>query len=530
MASIDLRAATRIYKLCASVEVEQHPVSAPDLKDLYDRVRTLRTSLGEHVADDYWRRFLAPVRRMLFYLHVAPILPATPGLGFEEQVAGIRGHIASCDRVYPEFASAATGLVEGLDRYLRSESHAMFDEVARLCRRLEGASVAILGRSGLIASLVEESIAGVAAFAGTKAIGVHDLRAGKFYDSIIVAGPLDEFPPRHVLESPRSKTVHFVYHDTFRFEWQPSGVFLGDRDTDESSGVQGSTRGHWGAHEQTQPPPFASAESSNLDPDVLNPGFDLAELSNVQAAASGFGGDLDDVAAKLIVLEGDQGVLLESESSARALVLRVQDDGPVVLRLSVGELDDECFLLLRSESGTDFVIPLADRLLGDRKDELRAVQQEWKLGLRPLFLQHGPEGSAELLRRLGLRIASAANVRNWIDMSERNIRTGRFEDFAIIMKAIGLESKAEDHWHLLGLVDNAHLRAGQQMRRMLLTEVASVDLSRLLAHGRVEISLEEHDVGTLVIARVLQIGDVEIMVRPSQLGDLFDLGDMLWHA
>ena len=527
MVSIDLASATRIYELSASVEIEQHPVSDPDLKDLNDRVRTLQSSLGEHGADDYWRRFLAPVRRIRFYLHFAPILPTTPGLRFEEQVAGIRSHIAFCDRAYPDFARAATGVVDGLDQYLRSDSHAMFDEVAGLCRRLKGESVAILGRSGRVASLVEESIAGVAAFAVTKAIGVHDLRAGEFYDSIVVAGPLGEFPPRHVLESPRSKTVHFVYHDTFRFQWQPSSVFLGEEESDEGTGVQESIRGHWGSHEQTRPPPFVLAESSDLDPDVLNPGFDLAELSNVQAAASGFGGGLDDVAAKLIVLEGDQGVLLKSESSARALVLRVQDEGPDVLRLSVRELDDECFLLLRGESGTDFVIPLADRLLGDRKDELRAVQQEWKLGLGTLFSQHGPEGAAELLRRLGLRIASAGNVRNWIDLSERNIRTGRFEDFAVIMKAIGLESKAEDHWHLLGLVDNAHLRAGQQMRRMLLAEVASVDLSRLIAHGRVEISLEDRDIGTLVIARVLHIGDAEIMVRPSQLGDLFHLGDML---
>ena len=91
------------------------------------------------------------------------------------------------------------------------------------------------------------------------------------------------------------------------------------------------------------------------------------------------------------------------------------------------------FLLLKTSGGGDYIVPLANRILGSEADKLRASQKGWKDRLRKLKNNNGTDWVINELRSLGCSIASPTNLRNW--MSYRGIKTSQFSHFQAIMKA-----------------------------------------------------------------------------------------------
>src|SRR5207248_7601839 len=134
-----------------------------------------------------------------------------------------------------------------------------------------------------------------------------------------------------------------------------------------------------------------------------------------------------------------------------------------------------------------YLVPLADRLLGDGAEQLRHMQREWKQLLQVRVDEVGLDATAAALVSAGCARANRANLRNWL--SPRSLRTWDFADFAAIMKFVGLASEAERYWAAMGKLDEAHQRAGFEIRKQLNQQAATEDLSNLDEEGGIDFTL-----------------------------------------
>jgi hypothetical protein len=216
-------------------------------------------------------------------------------------------------------------------------------------------------------------------------------------------------------------------------------------------------------------------------------------------------------------LEGDQVVFLEAEQGATALVLDLEEaEDHRLARVATSDLTAGMYVLLRAAGGGDYIIPVADAQLGAQAEQLRAMQREWKARLREVVRRSSLFEVSVRLLDLRSRRADETNLRRWI--WERSIRPNDRADFDAIMALIGLEAHSEQYWRAMERIDRAHLKAGQVIRRELLTQVRQADLSRLEASGSMEFEIPGVVAGSLVACRVLMVSDNIVNVPSWQLG------------
>src|SRR5262249_46693927 len=151
--------------------------------------------------------------------------------------------------------------------------------------------------------------------------------------------------------------------------------------------------------------------------------------------------------ARMFSLEGETSVFLDASDSARALIVdpEADEDGRGqarrLRRISVSHIEPGMYLLLRTSGGGDYIIPVADKLLGAEAKPKRATQEHWKGSLREEVNRSGLFPACIALLDLGSIRADENNVRNW--MSNRTIHPDDKLDFEAIMKLVGLQDKID---------------------------------------------------------------------------------------
>jgi len=111
------------------------------------------------------------------------------------------------------------------------------------------------------------------------------------------------------------------------------------------------------------------------------------------------------------------------------------------------------YVLLRMTGSGDYILPIADWLLGTEAARLGSRQREWKSQLRTIVSQSSSLQVSLQLLDLGSNRANETNVRNWT--SSRNIKTHDPQDFAAIMKLVGLADHAEEYWNAMARISQA---------------------------------------------------------------------------
>jgi hypothetical protein len=222
-------------------------------------------------------------------------------------------------------------------------------------------------------------------------------------------------------------------------------------------------------------------------------------------------------------------VLLEIADDVKALILDLDEDdneddsenehASHFARLATGKIRPGMFLLLRTSGSGDYIVPIADRILGREAQRLRSMQEEWKSALRTLVQSKGLLAASIELLDLGSARANEINVRNW--MSPRNIRPRDYNDFLAILRLTGMENLAHEHWQAAEAIDTAHRKAGFQLRKLLLSQVRGADLRTLQRKGRLDFHMPEVEGGTLTAFRVEHVMPDSILVPISRLGRPF---------
>ena len=169
----------------------------------------------------------------------------------------------------------------------------------------------------------------------------------------------------------------------------------------------------------------------------------------------------------------------------------------------VSDLEEEMYLLLRTEGTGDYVSIMADKIVGDEeKQKYDEISDTWKSLLESYLQRFGYEKTIKDLKSEGCSdVANADNLRNWI--SPRNIGLGKQEDFKALLTLIGHGEKHSIYWEVIRRRRAAHIKAGHALMKMLQAEIDGANMNNLRLTGIQDFELKgEWSAGSLTAIRI----------------------------
>ncbi len=338
----------------------------------------------------------------------------------------------------------------------------------------------------------------------------NSLRKADPFERLFLLGSPSWYPD-HVFTAPRYAVLHIVCYE-WLYQEKKTGKLLdispeGSKPIDTDSSTESSWSERWRRR--------------------------IAEFMAVGNIGKDDEDKFETVSARLFLLEGDYAVFLEDSESAKVYVVdpegsETEETGTTVERFYVQDLEPEMFVLLRDGGGGDYVVEVADELMGEKAASRRAKQEQWKGRLRKLIFEEGLRETTKKLKKAGSTKAGDLNVRNWA--SARNIKTRSRDDFHAIMSVIGLADRTDEFWGNAEEILSAHRSAGNEIRRRLLERVAESDLSVLDQQGHMEFELPiaGEEAGKLTARRILSIASKTHELPYYKVGQPFLLEEDEW--
>jgi hypothetical protein len=500
------------HQLIRDRQIRRHKIDHEGFRQFSCALRDFEYSLGESRGDDFWRPLLGRLRSYRFQLSAAPLPFNCPYLMSEKVLEDLDRNTLLTLQLYPEFMEPAISLISELRYLTYLPQNPLLDKIASFGSG--SISSALLIKEPRLKELIRQELHEKDLV--YTLVTQHQMRELKFYDHLVVVGP-DNWYDDFIFEAPRAPRIDIVAYSWFREKGRTPNVFV------ETSGLSSGESGG----------PLSSEESPRaglrlVEADDILPKIDLTLVSG-QISARSVSAEQDRllaVPARAILLAGDAVVFLEPGGSVLVVDLE-GDEHDRILRLNADLLEPGVFLLLRASGGGDLIIPLADRILGSHTIDLRKMQLHWKVKLREAVRKQGMAAVIHRLSELGGTRSNEVNVRNW--MTEKTIKTRDFADFAAVMRFIGEASRTDQFWRAMEVINRAHRKAGNYLRRRLLRLVQNSDLGPLRADGMMSFELEEGEGGSFVAYRVETIGKDLHEVSPQHLGQAFSLGDGFWQ-
>lgn len=521
MKTISLPEASLVYSQAKGFSVRRHRVRHDDFAVFSFRLQELKRACGDEEDNELLQPFVRRLRRYWFDLCAAPLPFNSDLILGQEALCSLSDRLLQCELSYPRLAAQGRQLLQIVERLAQAGTNPLLERLIEIYSSSNDSSgnrssLTLLIKEPRLIPICEEVLARTAASHQMEIVSEAQLRGGKCYDEIAVVGPSRWFAP-HVFSAPRARQVHLVHFSCLNDKWQPASSFVGSTNSSSSSSTsvtnQSTDPEGDSAEDVSRQEDFSTAASStysapvityHVEVDELTPTVNLEQISRRLSRSSSPDTEHEDVEARIFQLEGGMGVCLEAVDGSSALVIDLQEEDALsVKRAPVSAISPGMFVLLRAGGGGDFLVPLADQILGKNAERIRKIQHLWKVRLRDEVRKRGAlEVSIKLIDFGSIR-ANEANVRNW--MSERSIRTEDYRDFAAIMKLVEMGDDATRCWNIMGLIDRAHRKAGRQIRRLLLQQVINSDLSELIRCGRMQFEISETGSGSMVACRVVAI-------------------------
>lgn len=439
-------------------------------------------------------RFLRMMKRFRYQVSAAPISFGLSPMNSPENIRLLEIDRQTIVRAWPSLGDSASLLAEGI-RHLFEEDCAPYLECATcpVCN-IGPAEAMVLWPTDLL-SAARKTIDEVLGHEALLLLSPAELKRGKTYERLLLAGPFSWFDRHssHVLSAPRAHELVSLSYEWLPDDWRLKSVFA-DSEVGPADGGPKYQEMRCGTHGQ-------EAAVTLEDQEVLPSIPKLDELPIHAPSGERLALDHEPVPTQGFLLEPASLLVVENDDNSKMLIIDFSIEKRVD-QVPLSDIEPGMFLLHRSSGGGDFIVEVADRLLGRDCKYLRGRQRLWKERLRMQVRDFGYEGTAERLLALGSRIASYQNVRNWV--SPRNIRTHRYEDFNAIMSLVGLSDESLRLWREMTRIKGAHLKAGARVRKMLLQQVLESDQSELQRLGCMDYHLGVADGGALTAQRVLE--------------------------
>jgi hypothetical protein len=498
-----------LYQIAQNPRIDRLEVPSELLHTFSKSIKRLKIALGAAGEEEIWKSPSAVLKRYLYGLLLAPVPFNQIGLiddSLLERIAASESFYRAVNPVGWEALKVATNLA--IELRLKSENP-LFTRLLRAYPRGAGHGVLLLQDSRFILA-VEKLLRRNIATSQLRVITAGQLKGDICGSRLVIIGP-SGWHPDYVIEARRAANVTIV-----KYEWMH-----------EKHREKSRFEGGWGGYaieQEVRPTAVPQLNDEHFQSPIdLLPAIDWSQI-HATGSSGHFSSDMDDVPARLVALEGGQAVFLDNDPSTTVLLidLETEDEQHKVARSSANRLSPGKFIVLRSSGDGDYIVSVANKLMGGEAEALRARQFEWKDRLKALVLKSSPYEVSRRLQALGSERAADQNVRNW--MSTKNIRTNDLADFAAIMSLIGMAHLTEDYWRSMELIARYHQRAGQQIRRQLLKKLQGTDLTDLERLGRLDISLPETGTGALTAYRIIAIENLPRLVNVNRLNQPFAFG------
>lgn len=522
--------ATLIYARCGMAKVTRHRTGWAELGELSLALRRFTASLGDEAVEDYWSTLLTPLRKFAFLLSATPLPPNDAVVCQPNTAEMLEEQLRNVHSLFPDRAVMARDLVSRFRALANSDSNPVLGEIERVCTGKDMQRTALLLKESRLCDVVEECLSRVQALRGIEVVNTHHLRGDECYDNLIVPGAAGWYP-NYVFTAARASEVHIICPRWIRDGWRHEPAFLSTGGEDRPSSSLAPVEQRVSPGDQVE----AIVVDDSVNADEMLPKVDFDALLREYARQHGSEPEQEVVDATLFILEGNTAVFIDTAD--RAKILTIDPEGAPAAGKQTGTsrlkkllatyVEPGTYILLRTSGSGDYIIPLADKILGTSAERIRGCQSHWKALLREAVSRTDLIRVSLELIDLGSERADENNVRTW--MSSRNISPGQRRDFEAIMKLTGLEEKTAEYWANTRALLKAHMKAGFHIRKLLLKQVADADLDELEAAGQMSFEIPGSDAGSLTAYRVLSISDKQYKVLATHIGEPFDYEGETWH-
>jgi len=514
----ELVSANRVYDCIRQSSFHRIWVSFPELKDLIQTFRDLNLQLDEDSKEDYWILFNWRVRRYQFLLSTLPLPPNYSLLDSAGSLTILKHRLTACSSSFPAHTTRVNKVVQSFEKLAKRDRSPFLD--ALISQGLENAdSTIVVIRERQFIDGVQKVLSSEVSTSRMRAMSPHEVVRNDCAQHLVVLGARRWYP-EHLFTAPRAEHIHLFCYDWIRDNWNPEGVFVGSKIKSRKSD----------AFENVDAIQPAELISGSINPEDLIAEIDLSRFALRFSQSREENTESEEAEAILLSLEGGAGVFIDAADEGKIRTIDFEADGWLDItgrrrsrlkKIPVSHIEPGIFVLLRTGGGGDYLVPVADRFLGDHSQKARGCQANWKTLLRERVRAKGPlETSIELLD-LGSIRADENNVRTWT--SSRNIGPQDIHDFEAIMRLVGLEANTAEYWTNTEAIRSAHMKAGFYISRLLFKIVDGADLSTLERTGRMEFELTGTDAGSLVALRVLAVSRQTFSVAASRIGEPFEI-------
>lgn len=502
-----------LYEKSTSTTITRHRIEHPPLGNFCVGLNNFISMLGEMAGEDYWQKFLIPLKRLRFGLCAAPFPEAYRFERISTIADKLHYHLRFCSKLYPDLATPAFALLDSLTKLLDHSQDPLLDKLLELTDA-EQKIAWIIKESRLIPHV--EDLVAARHLPHLNVIHPLQLKDLACYDQIIVIGPSRWFP-ESVFTAARAGQIDILIFDWINDRWKPQNVF-----TSPHKSLGRSNRKFITVEERE-----TSSRWDGIAPENLLIIVDKA--SSMASALNKEGQDeYEDVVAKCFFLEDDWAVFIEAREGTKTLVIDPDEYADNrITRIFVKDIKPGMFILVRIGGGGDYIVPVANKIMGSQAQPARECQKRWKELLRNYARRNGLLKTSIDLLDLGSDVANEVNVRNW--MSPRSIRTQKYSDFLAIMKLVGLEDEAQEYWTIMKRINRAHHKAGFEIRNLLLEQVKDLNMEELQKWGKMDFKLSSDDEGGLTAFRVESVLAEIVEVSYSRIGQPFRLENQLWR-
>lgn len=492
-----------VYKCSANAIMQWSSINFNELQVFTRAVQGLMISLGKLDEDDYWFDFQRNVRVFRFYLIACPLSEDILQERLAKHLAYLQEIGSSFLQSHPDSSNQYENLISaGKKLQTIKASHLLMKLTEDICENKDTSNTLVLVCEPRFIADAEKSLQST----GIRDVDVASpsyLKSDVSYENMYIVGPTRWFPS-YIFSAPRATIIRLLKFTWIRDSWKHQTAFINPLKQKPSRLMQITIE--------------EASNSSELAADsLLPPAFNFKFTQNQVVAAGSGHDDVDYTKARLFLLEDDWVVPLSAEDEASVLVINLADKNLPVRKMKVVEIEPGIFVLIRTTGGGDFIIPIADQIMGPMSKKARKCQREWKSLLRNRIVENGYDWTINQLKSFGSPRANYINVRNW--MFDRSIKTEYREDFHAIMKLTGLEEESEINWNMMSMIDRAHRQAGRRIGKMLIDKVKNSDLRALKKSGKIDFELEQENTISITAFQVREISPDIIKLPHWQIGN-----------
>ncbi len=519
MKHISMAVADKLYTCATSGSVHKHKVYHTAFNEFCTMINKLEHVLEEDTQDDYWQNLLRELKRYRFLLNTSPL----PLNSYTTSLLSyVEDSLKKCHYSFPKSSHLVQEVFNKLFILSGLQDNPLLEAIIGLVS--EQGHTALLIKEPSLLPIVETELGKYPTLRHIELVNIHQLRGAQHYQSLFVVGH-SRLYPEYVLNSPRAIDIHLIRYSWLSDIWKPKSIFL--QLYMQSNGINDKVA----EDVRTQYEGQQLHSYKDIETDIF---FEINWDHVTKKIVTQVQEDTnqEQILARLYLLANEQSVFLDSNGSTKGYVLDLEGDEDEdeelhqVKHIELSKVRPGMFLILRTEGGGEYIIPIADKILGEKAVQLRAKQEHWKILLREAVLKRGiTDVSIELLYEDANR-ANEINVRNW--MSNKTIRPQDDKDFRAILGLVGLQDKEQEYLNAAEQIESAHRKAGFYIRDQLLKRVVDADIQELHKKGFLDFELPASgggDGGSLTALRIEHISLEVFSVPVSRLGHLIKIKD-----